>query len=53
MFDHILTLGNHLRCYFYIIVKKMLEDDVDGLLDAVSVFIAQGSYVLHVDRCDY
>ena len=49
LFDHILTLNKHLRCNFSIIIKDMLEDDSDGLIDEFGVAIAQGSDVLHAD----
>ena len=52
IYDHILTLGKHLRYDFYISVEEILEDDVDGLLDGVSVVIAQISDVLRVNRYD-
>ena len=48
LFDHILTLGKHLRCDFAISTEDMIEDDVDGLISGVSVAIAQGSDVFHV-----
>ena len=40
LFDHILTLGKHLRSDFFISVEDMLEYDIDDLLDVVSVAIA-------------
>ena len=37
---------------FTISVEYMLEDDVGGIIDGVSVVTAQGSDVLCVDICD-
>ena len=52
LFDHIITLGKHLRCDFDISFKNMIEDDVDGLIEGVISVIVQGSYVPSVDSCD-
>ena len=52
LFHHILTLGKHIRRDFCISVKYMLGDYVNDILDGVIVVIAQGSDLLHVDRCD-
>ena len=46
-------LGKHLRFYLAISVEEMLEDDVNGLLDVVSVTITQGTAVLCVNISDY
>ena len=51
-FDHILMLGKHTRCAFSISVEKILDDDVNGILDGDSVTITQVSDILHVNRCD-
>ena len=52
LFDHILTLGNHLRCYFAIGIEDILNDEINGLLDGVGIMIAQGSDALQFVRCD-
>ena len=52
MFDHILKLGNLLRCDFSVGIRDILNNDVDGILDGVGIEIAQGSDVSHVDICD-
>ena len=31
----------------------MLEDDIDGLIDIVSIAISQGSNILCFKNCDY
>ena len=51
MFDHILTLGNHLRFDFTISFEKILEDDVNGLLVGDSIAILQGSGVYCINSC--
>ena len=52
LFDHILTLGKHPRFDFTIRVEDIIEDDISGLLDGVSVAITQGSDALRVGICD-
>ena len=51
IFDHILTLGNHLRCDFSISVEEMLDNDADGILDGFSFSIVKISDVLRVNSC--
>ena len=46
LIDHILTLGKHLRCDFYVGIEEMLEDDVDRIFDVGGITIAQYSDIL-------
>ena len=52
LFDHILTLGKHIRCGFSIGIDDMLEDDADGILDGVIISITKISVVLCANSCD-
>ena len=52
LFCHILTSGKHLRCDFSTSAEEMLNDDVNGIIDGVSVTILQGSDVLCDDSYD-
>ena len=42
-----------MRCEFSIVIKEILEDDANGLLDGVGIVNRQGSGVLCVEICDY
>ena len=53
LFEHIITLGRHLKCTFSVGIEDILEDDVYGLIGVVGIFIAQGSDVLRVNICDF
>ena len=39
-------MGKHLRCDFSVAIEKMLEDDVDGIIDGFSFAFVQISGVI-------
>ena len=52
LFNHILTLGKHLRCDSTVGIEEILDNGVYGLIDGVGIAIMKVSDVLRVNVCD-